>query len=213
MATLPYRTLHPLSSSLSPSSTLVHLCSCSSTPSRSLLQFPSNLRRKATKKPRLFLIVHPIFLFNGVATTFYFDTQTVIVTVSVLAAIALSLFLGLKIVTSALCLLSAASILVMENCGVGMINVISDLKEKQCGTYLIQKCNIVCICITASTFAHGSGDPVPCERCGGNGGTKCVFCDYGKMKQDMGLINCKVCKGSGLIFCKKCGGSGYSRRL
>ncbi|XP_017411515.1 uncharacterized protein LOC108323542 isoform X2 [Vigna angularis] len=108
MATLPYRTLHPLSSSLSPSSTLVHLCSCSSTPSRSLLQFPSNLRRKATKKPRLFLIVHPIFLFNGVATTFYFDTQTVIVTVSVLAAIALSLFLGLK------------------------------------------------------------GDPVPCERCGGN---------------------------------------------
>ncbi|BAT80961.1 hypothetical protein VIGAN_03059100 [Vigna angularis var. angularis] len=153
MATLPYCTLHPLSSSLSPSSTLVHLCSCSSTPSRPLLQFPSNLRRKATKKPRLFLIVHPIFLFNGVATTFYFDTQTVIVTVSVLAAIALSLFLGLK------------------------------------------------------------GDPVPCERCGGNGGTKCVFCDYGKMKQDMGLINCKVCKGSGLIFCKKCGGSGYSRRL
>ncbi|QCE01484.1 hypothetical protein DEO72_LG7g2781 [Vigna unguiculata] len=155
MATLPYCTLHPLSSSssLSPSSTLVHLCSCSSTPSRSLLQFPSNLRRKATKKPRLLMIVHPILLFNGVATTFYFDTQTVIVTVSVLAAIALSLFLGLK------------------------------------------------------------GDPVPCERCGGNGGTKCVFCDNGKMKQDTGLINCKVCKGSGLIFCKKCGGSGYSRRL
>ncbi|WVY89582.1 hypothetical protein V8G54_035096 [Vigna mungo] len=97
MATLPYCTLHPLSSSLSPSATLVHLCSCSSTTSRSLLQFPSNLRRKATKKPKLFLIVHPIFLFNGVATTFYFDTQTVIVTVSVLAAIALSLFLGLKV--------------------------------------------------------------------------------------------------------------------
>ncbi|ESW13605.1 hypothetical protein PHAVU_008G210600 [Phaseolus vulgaris] len=150
MATLPYYTLHPLSSS----STSLHLSSCSSTRSPSyLLQFPSILRRKPTKKPRLFMIVHPILLFNGVATTFYFDTQTVIVTVSVLAAIALSLFLGLK------------------------------------------------------------GDPVPCERCAGNGGTKCVFCDNGKMKQDTGLINCKVCKGSGLIFCKKCGGSGYSRRL
>ncbi|CAJ1971158.1 unnamed protein product [Sphenostylis stenocarpa] len=152
MATLPYCTLHPLSSSLTPSN-LVHFCPCSSKRSSSLLQFPSILRHKVTQKPRLLMIVHPILLFNGVATTFYFDTQTVIVTVSVLAAIALSLFLGLK------------------------------------------------------------GDPVPCERCGGNGGTKCVFCDNGKMKQDMGLINCKVCKGSGLIFCKKCGGSGYSRRL
>ncbi|XP_020212229.1 uncharacterized protein LOC109796824 isoform X1 [Cajanus cajan] len=151
MATLPYYTLHPLSSSLTPSSSssgFVHLCPCS----RSLPQFPSKLRRKPTK-PRLLAIIDPILLFNGVATTFYFDTQTLIVTVSVLAAIALSLFLGLK------------------------------------------------------------GDPVPCERCAGNGGTKCVFCDNGKMKQDMGLINCKVCKGSGLIFCKKCGGSGYSRRL
>jgi len=98
MATLPYYTLHPLSSSSPiPSSTLLHLCSCSSARSPSLLQFPSNLRRKPTKKPRLLMIVHPILLFNGVATTFYFDTQTVIVTVSVLAAIALSLFLGLKV--------------------------------------------------------------------------------------------------------------------
>ncbi|KAL3035475.1 hypothetical protein AAZX31_02G254600 [Glycine max] len=154
MATFPYYTLHPLSSSLTPSSKgSVHLCPCSSTRSRSLPQFPSKLRRKATIKPRLLTIIDPLLLFNGVATTFYFDTQTLIVTVSVLAAIALSLFLGLK------------------------------------------------------------GDPVPCERCGGNGGTKCVFCNDGKMKQEMGLINCKVCKGSGLIFCKKCGGSGYSRRL
>ncbi|TKY57038.1 hypothetical protein E2542_SST21484 [Spatholobus suberectus] len=153
MATLPYYTLHPLSSSFAPSSSsgFVHLCPCSSTCSRSLSQFPSKPRRKA--KPRLLMIIDPILLFKGVGTTFYFDTQTLIVTVSVLSAIALSLFLGLK------------------------------------------------------------GDPVPCERCGGNGGTKCVFCNNGKMKQDMGLINCKVCKGSGLIFCKKCGGSGYSRRL
>ncbi|XP_061338170.1 uncharacterized protein LOC133285037 [Gastrolobium bilobum] len=154
-----YNTLHPLSS-LTSSSSLVHLCPCSSTSSQSpskfefpsLLRFPSKCRRKPTK-PRLLMIVDPILLFNGVGSTLYFDTQTLLVTVSVLAAIALSLFLGLK------------------------------------------------------------GDPVPCERCGGNGGTKCIFCNNGKMKQDMGLIDCKVCKGSGLILCKKCGGSGYSRRL
>ncbi|CAI9785821.1 unnamed protein product [Fraxinus pennsylvanica] len=81
------------------------------------------------------------------------DTQTFLVTVSVLGAIALSLFLGLK------------------------------------------------------------GDPVPCERCAGNGGTKCVFCSDGKMKLETGPVDCRVCKGTGLIFCKKCGGSGYSRRL
>ncbi|KAG0496288.1 hypothetical protein HPP92_000979 [Vanilla planifolia] len=81
------------------------------------------------------------------------DTQTLIVSGSVIAAIALSLFLGLK------------------------------------------------------------GDPLPCDRCSGNGGIKCVFCIDGKMKQEMGLINCRVCKGAGLILCKKCGGSGYSRRL
>ncbi|XP_073107861.1 uncharacterized protein [Elaeis guineensis] len=107
------------------------------------------------------------------------DTQTLLVTATVLAAISLSLFLGLK------------------------------------------------------------GDPVPCERCAGNGGTKCVFCNDGKMRQETGLVDCRVCKGAdgtsvlqlelwlqyycqyrstgpsmkGLILCKKCGGSGYSRRL
>ncbi|XP_027332837.1 protein SPA, chloroplastic isoform X3 [Abrus precatorius] len=140
MATLSYYTLiHPLSSSSS-SSNLVHLCPCSSTSSHALprpkFQFPSKRRRKATK-PKLLMIIDPILLFNGVGTTLYFDTQTLLAT----------------------------------------------------------------------------GDPVPCERCGGNGGTKCVFCNDGKMKQDMGLIDCKVCKGSGLILCKRCGGSGYSRRL
>ncbi|KAL3628898.1 hypothetical protein CASFOL_027944 [Castilleja foliolosa] len=81
------------------------------------------------------------------------DTQTFLVTVSVLVAIGLSLFLGLK------------------------------------------------------------GDPVPCERCAGNGGTKCVFCSDGKMKVETGMVDCKVCKGAGLVLCKKCAGSGYSKRL
>ncbi|KAF8009366.1 hypothetical protein BT93_J0381 [Corymbia citriodora subsp. variegata] len=97
------------------------------------------------------LLAHPLLLFGGFDRTL--DTQTVLATVSVLAAIALSLVLGFK------------------------------------------------------------GDPVPCDRCAGNGGTKCVFCENGKMKQETGLVDCKVCKGAGLIFCKKCGGSGYSRRL
>ncbi|KAM0951952.1 hypothetical protein DsansV1_C03g0031271 [Dioscorea sansibarensis] len=96
--------------------------------------------------------------FSRPAASFYavgrpIDTQTLIVTATVLAAVAFSLFLGLK------------------------------------------------------------GDPVPCERCAGNGGTKCVFCNNGKMKQETGLVDCRVCKGAGLILCKRCGGSGYSRRL
>ncbi|KAG4961882.1 hypothetical protein JHK86_038750 [Glycine max] len=74
-----------------------------------LALFPSKLQRKPTNNPRLLTIIDPILLFYGVATTSCFDTQTLIVTVSVLAAVALSLFLGLK------------------------------------------------------------GDPVPCERCAGNG--------------------------------------------
>ncbi|KAK4409140.1 hypothetical protein Sango_0495000 [Sesamum angolense] len=45
------------------------------------------------------------------------------------------------------------------------------------------------------------------------GGTKCIFCNDGKMKAETGLVDCKVCKGAGLILCKKCGGSGYSKRL
>ncbi|GAV76995.1 hypothetical protein CFOL_v3_20467 [Cephalotus follicularis] len=97
------------------------------------------------------LIIHPILLLSAFDRPL--DTQTFIVTISVFAAIALSLFLGLK------------------------------------------------------------GDPVPCQRCAGNGGTKCVFCDSGKMKKEMGLVDCKVCRGAGYIFCKKCGGSGYYRRL
>ncbi|XP_042510671.1 uncharacterized protein LOC122086046 isoform X2 [Macadamia integrifolia] len=75
------------------------------------------------------LLFHPILLLNGYERPV--DTQALLTTVSVFAAIALSLFLGLK------------------------------------------------------------GDPVPCNRCAGNGGTKCVFCDNGKMKQETGLVDCK----------------------
>ncbi|RLM92010.1 hypothetical protein C2845_PM08G26820 [Panicum miliaceum] len=57
------------------------------------------------------------------------------------------------------------------------------------------------------------GDPVPCDRCAGNGGTKCVFCNDGKMKVENGVVECRVCRGAGLILCKKCAGSGYSKRL
>ncbi|KAJ9555550.1 hypothetical protein OSB04_010164 [Centaurea solstitialis] len=102
--------------------------------------------------PQKLIILDPILLYT---TGFNppLDTQTFLATISVLIAISLSLFLGLK------------------------------------------------------------GDPVPCEKCAGNGGTKCVFCSDGRMKMETGSVECKVCKGAGLILCKKCAGSGYSKRL
>uniref|UniRef100_A0A1J3CIN8 Protein SPA, chloroplastic n=1 Tax=Noccaea caerulescens TaxID=107243 RepID=A0A1J3CIN8_NOCCA len=146
---------------------LQFLSSSSSLSSASLNQTPQFLFLSSFAKPRKthkcsrtsvhcssHLIINPSLLFlNGFDGAGFLDTQTFIVTISLLVAIALSLFLGFK------------------------------------------------------------GDPVPCDRCGGNGGTKCVFCQEKKMKVESGMVNCKVCKGSGLIFCKKCGGSGYSRRL
>ncbi|XP_076913435.1 protein BUNDLE SHEATH DEFECTIVE 2, chloroplastic-like [Bidens hawaiensis] len=71
----------------------------------------------------------------------------------------------------------------------------------------------VLVAISLSLVLGLKGDPVPCEKCAGNGGTKCVFCNDGKMKMEMGSVECKVCKGAGLILCKKCSGSGYSKRL
>uniref|UniRef100_A0A453FLX5 Uncharacterized protein n=1 Tax=Aegilops tauschii subsp. strangulata TaxID=200361 RepID=A0A453FLX5_AEGTS len=44
------------------------------------------------------------------------------------------------------------------------------------------------------------GDPVPCDRCAGNGGTKCVFCNDGKMKADNGVVECRVCRGAGCLL-------------
>ncbi|TVU34976.1 hypothetical protein EJB05_16835 [Eragrostis curvula] len=67
--------------------------------------------------------------------------------------------------------------------------------------------------ISLSLILGLKGDPEPCDRCAGNGGTKCVFCNDGKMKVESGLVDCRVCKGAGLILCKKCAGSGYSKRL
>lgn len=32
------------------------------------------------------------------------------------------------------------------------------------------------------------------------GGTKCVFCNDGKMTQDTGTVDCRVCKGAGIGF-------------
>uniref|UniRef100_A0A7C9E354 Uncharacterized protein n=1 Tax=Opuntia streptacantha TaxID=393608 RepID=A0A7C9E354_OPUST len=137
------------SSSLSSRTSFLHFSISSSLQrfkSPKFCQYSSKL--KLVRQNR---VIHPILFFAGFDRPI--DTQTLLATVSVLAAIALSLFLGLK------------------------------------------------------------GDPVPCERCAGNGGTKCVFCNNGKMKTETGQVDCKVCKGAGLILCKKCGGSGYSRRL
>ncbi|XP_057473986.1 uncharacterized protein LOC130762321 [Actinidia eriantha] len=159
MALLSHSSLHRFHS-LSSSPTPTTLAHCSP---RSLASLPSQPPTKPeipilspssspfnwAQPTKLFL--HPILLFAGFDRPV--DTQTFLATVSVLAAIALSLFLGFK------------------------------------------------------------GDPVPCERCAGNGGTKCVFCNDGKMKKETGLVDCRVCKGAGLILCKKCAGSGYSRRL
>ncbi|KAK1354495.1 protein disulfide-isomerase LQY1, chloroplastic [Heracleum sosnowskyi] len=150
--TLSHSSLHFIHN-LSPpqslsSSSIMHFSLLSQTP----LELPVISVASSTKLQELQPLHLPILLFTPFDNS-PLDTQTFLVTISVLVAISLSLFLGLK------------------------------------------------------------GDPVPCERCAGNGGTKCVFCSDGKMKLETGLVDCKVCKGAGLIFCKKCGGSGYSRRL
>ncbi|KAL6202638.1 hypothetical protein ACLB2K_026344 [Fragaria x ananassa] len=157
--------LHPLSSSSSTSLTLPQQQQQKQQqqqqhpPLPTRPEIPSVLFRCSASIKPLQVIIEPTRLFVQpilLLTTGFntpLDTQTFLATVSVLAAIALSLFLGLK------------------------------------------------------------GDPVPCERCAGNGGTKCVFCNNGKMKLETGLVDCKVCKGAGLVLCKKCAGSGYSRRL
>ncbi|THU53978.1 hypothetical protein C4D60_Mb10t20120 [Musa balbisiana] len=118
------------------------------------LSSPSSSRRWASlrRRPR----VRPSALLYGGGRPI--DTQTLIVTATVLAAVALSLFLGLKVTPPPYALLSRRK----------------------------------------SRFRSG-GDPVPCERCGGNGGTKCVFCNDGKMKQEAGLVDCRVCKGAGTL--------------
>ncbi|KAJ8552064.1 hypothetical protein K7X08_028507 [Anisodus acutangulus] len=155
--TLSHSSLYPFQS-LSSSSSSTTICSFSCFPTK--LEIPilssSSSSSCCSQLHHFFPFPtnhhHPILLFIGIDSP-PLDTQTFLAIISVLTAIALSLFLGLK------------------------------------------------------------GDPVPCDRCAGNGGTKCVFCNDGKMKNEKGLVDCKVCKGAGLILCKKCAGSGYSRRL
>ncbi|KAL5763628.1 hypothetical protein ACOSP7_015979 [Xanthoceras sorbifolium] len=159
MATLCFYSLHfhvlPLSSLSSSSSSTNNLLPQILTRKREIPLLScciSKHKKRVSYQPTITnLFLHPILLLSGFDRPL--DTQTLFATISVLVAIALSLFLGFK------------------------------------------------------------GDPVPCDRCAGNGGTKCVFCNDGKMKLETGLVDCKVCKGAGLIFCKKCGGSGYSRRI
>ncbi|XVF19598.1 hypothetical protein REPUB_Repub11eG0124700 [Reevesia pubescens] len=141
MATLSFSSLNPLSSSFSPSSSssnnhLLPQLSLAKQEISTVSRYNSK-RRKLLYQPTR-LILHPVLLLSGFDKPL--DTQTFLSTISVLAAIALSLFLGLK------------------------------------------------------------GDPVPCDRCAGNGGTKCVFCEDGKMKQETGLIDCRVCKGAGKFY-------------
>ncbi|KAF8398017.1 hypothetical protein HHK36_016943 [Tetracentron sinense] len=116
------------------------LCSTNSQSLPQQISKPEISKLSSGSRPKFIhskLLFHPIFFFSAFDRPV--DTQTFLATISVLAAIALSLFLGLK------------------------------------------------------------GDPVPCQRCAGNGGTKCVFCNDGKMKQETGLVDCKVCKGAGMF--------------
>ncbi|GMN46957.1 hypothetical protein TIFTF001_016151 [Ficus carica] len=105
MATLSCYSLQPLSSLSSSSSSL-----SSSTPTTSLSithslsskpELPLLSRSSATiPRPKLGnsqptrLFVYPVLLFSGFEASL--DTQTFLATISVLATIALSLFLGLK---------------------------------------------------------------------------------------------------------------------
>ncbi|CAL5354124.1 unnamed protein product [Camellia sinensis] len=156
MATLSQSLLHRLhslsSSSSSSSSTCTSLlfhCSLHHLPGQVVPTLPeipilSTASYFSTSKLQFIhhptkLFLHPL-LFLSSSFDGPLDTQTFLATISVLAAIALSLFLGLK------------------------------------------------------------GDPVPCGRCAGNeGGTKCVFCNDGKMKQETGMVDCRVCKGAARI--------------
>ncbi|KAG1665286.1 hypothetical protein FOA52_015863 [Chlamydomonas sp. UWO 241] len=87
--------------------------------------------------------------------------------------------------------------------------------------------------VIAAALAGGlKKDPVVCDLCQGNGGTRCFVCagegknlisrdellagegEAPKRSKGMGPAggnprDCKVCRGAGLIGCSKCKGSGY----
>lgn len=89
------------------------------------------------------------------------DTQTLIVTASVLTAVALSLFLGLKVIHR---LLHSPAF---------------------SGPLSILLINFFLLC-----FCFSQGDPVPCERCAGNGKKK--YGDF-KIKALFGIILMGMC--------------------
>ncbi|KAL2652437.1 hypothetical protein R1flu_020565 [Riccia fluitans] len=106
----------------------------------------------------------------------------------------------------------ASSGLVEISTGVGSSSlVLADMDPSAFQTLLLTA--TVLIATSVSLYFGLKGDPVLCEKCAGNGGTKCVFCMDGKMKNEKGLVDCRVCKGAGLIMCRNCKGSGYSSRL
>lgn len=116
MATQPLHSLHPLSSSSSKTTakaTATHYCYYHySLPAKPQSPAPAEVSRSCCScrlpKPKLKGIVPttslfdlPVLLFTGFASDslleLELDTQTLLATLSVLAAISLSLFLGLKV--------------------------------------------------------------------------------------------------------------------
>ncbi|KAF5930200.1 hypothetical protein HYC85_031073 [Camellia sinensis] len=194
--------LHSLSSSSSSSSatctSLLFHCSLHHLPGQVVPTLPeipilSTASYFSTSKLQLIhhptkLFLHPL-LFLSSSFDGPLDTQTFLATISVLAAIALSLFLGLKatsllfssLLFSYCALLISLSSFKLSSISRRVITIIRYIK-------LVMGCNLFKI-----------GDPVPCGRCAGNGGTKCVFCNDGKMKQETGMVDCRVCKGAGIF--------------
>ncbi|KAE8037651.1 hypothetical protein FH972_010224 [Carpinus fangiana] len=212
MATLSY-SFHPLASLSSSSSS--SSASTTSLPQQSLSkpEIPafsccSSGLLKAIRPTRLF--VHPVLLFTGFDSPL--DTQTFLATISVLAAIALSLVLGLKgdPVPCARC--AGNEIPAFSCCSSGLLKAIRPTRlfvhpvllftgfDSPLDTQTFLATISVLAAIALSLVLGLKGDPVPCARCAGNGGTKCVFCNSGKMKQEMGLIDCKVCKGAVVLL-------------
>ncbi|KAJ4829158.1 hypothetical protein Tsubulata_032715 [Turnera subulata] len=159
--------LHLLSSSLPPSSSL-H-CLSQSLLSTPVSRFPlggyiinsSNNNKLLSLQNPTNLSFHPILLFSGFDAPL--DTQTALSTVSIVAAIALSLFLGLKVPYYLETLFLVRAVLEMlMGFSLMILNVLWSHETKVC--------------------------------CG----TKCVFCNNGKMKQENGMVDCRVCKGAGI---------------
>jgi hypothetical protein len=165
MATQSLYSLHPVPLSPSSSKTAIatHYYSLPTKPQRQTPPPPPTVashsrtccscripKAKGIQPTRLF--IQQVLLFTGFASDslleLELDTQTLLATISVLAAISLSLFLGLKVTFLSLSL-SLSSPLLLGFCG-----------------FLVFSCLFVL-----------QGDPVPCQRCAGNGNYIC-FLDF-----------------------------------